>query len=47
MTTAAHGDPADRSLLVLAVDAQVIAFRRSDGTIAWRHTFQIDYRGRT
>jgi outer membrane protein assembly factor BamB len=35
----------DRALLVVAANSEVIAFRRTDGTIAWRQTFSGSFLG--
>lgn len=35
----------DGPLIVLASDSQVVAFRRSDGVVAWRHTVQLSMLG--
>jgi len=35
----------DRSLIVLAANSQVVAFRRSDGGVVWRHTVEYSVLG--
>ena len=35
----------DGPLIVLAGNSQVVAFRRSDGAVAWRHTVQLSMLG--
>jgi outer membrane protein assembly factor BamB len=35
----------DRSLLLVAADSELVAFRRADGVVAWRQSFPITFLG--